>query len=115
VKSVTTEEILRYLAATGTGILLGTIFFGGLWLTVRRLPSARHPALLMIGSLLLRTAIVLAGIWYVGAGHAGSMMACLLGIVAARFLATSVLSNGLPAASTATLSGSGSGRERQAQ
>ena len=43
------------------GVLLGAIFFGGLWWTVRKGVSSKRPALWFFGSLLLRTSIVLAG------------------------------------------------------
>jgi F1F0 ATPase subunit 2 len=43
------------------GALLGIIYFGGLWITVRRLPKVRAPIFLAIGSLIGRLAIVLSG------------------------------------------------------
>ncbi|WP_372988173.1 ATP synthase subunit I [Marinobacter sp.] len=50
-----------YVASFGLGILLGTVFLWGLWLTVHRLPTAAHPAMLMLASLLLRFGVTLAG------------------------------------------------------
>ena len=44
------------------GVLLGAIFFGGLWLTVRKGVSSKQPALWFFGSLLLRMSIVLS--WF---------------------------------------------------
>jgi len=46
------------LAALG-GSLAGVIFFGGLWWTVQRINYARHPFMLVIGSLLFRLALAL--------------------------------------------------------
>ncbi|MEE3719742.1 ATP synthase subunit I [Tumidithrix elongata RA019] len=43
------------------GAVLGTIYFGGLWVTVRKLPKARAPVLLALGSFFGRLGIVLAG------------------------------------------------------
>jgi F1F0 ATPase subunit 2 len=40
------------------GIAAGAVFFGGLALTVARLPGSRRPGLLMAGSLLSRLAVV---------------------------------------------------------
>ena len=37
------------------GIALGVFFYGGLWLTVRRLLMTRHPVLLTLGSFCVRT------------------------------------------------------------
>jgi F1F0 ATPase subunit 2 len=49
------------VAGVGWGILLGLLYFGGLWLTVRRLPRTRHPIQLSIVSLVLRLGLCLAG------------------------------------------------------
>ncbi|GAA0851246.1 hypothetical protein GCM10009113_34580 [Marinobacter szutsaonensis] len=53
--------ILGYGASFAFGCLLGSVFLWGLWQTVRRLPTANHPALLMLASLLVRFGITLAG------------------------------------------------------
>ena len=55
----------RWLA----GVVLGAIFFGGLWWTVRKGVSSKQPALWFLGSLLLRMSIVLAGFYFVARGH----------------------------------------------
>ena len=41
---------------------LGGIFFGGLWLTVRRLPHSKHPELLVLASFWIRSVIAVAGL-----------------------------------------------------
>ncbi len=43
------------------GALLSTIYFGGLWITVRKLPKSRSPIFLAIGSFICRLGIVLGG------------------------------------------------------
>ena len=53
--------LLAYGGSFGLGVLLGMAFLWGLWLTVRRLPTTRHPALLMLASLMLRFGLTLAG------------------------------------------------------
>jgi F1F0 ATPase subunit 2 len=70
------------------GALTGTIFFGGLWWTVRRGLSSRQPALLFLGSLLLRTAVALAGFYLASRGDLRRLLACLLGFLLARTLVT---------------------------
>ena len=55
------NEILSLVLALVTGVLLGAMFFGGLWWTVRKGVSSKQPALWFFGSLLLRTSIALAG------------------------------------------------------
>jgi len=74
------------LMLSGTaGGLLGILFFGGLWWTVRRAFTSRRPALWVGGSLLLRMAGVAAGFVIVSAGDWRRLLACLLGFWAARW------------------------------
>lgn len=68
------------------GLLLGAFFYGGLWLTVRRLPATRHPFALTLGSLFLRTAVTLAGFLCVIGGRWQNAVVALIGFTAARFL-----------------------------
>lgn len=46
-----------------TGILMGTFFFGGLWLTLKRLPDSRNPVLLTMGSYFGRIAVCVSGFY----------------------------------------------------
>jgi F1F0 ATPase subunit 2 len=82
------NEMLKLVAALASGVLLGAIFFGGLWWTVRRGVTSKRPALWFCGSLLLRTGIVLAGFYFVTGGHWQRLLACLLGFVIARRIVT---------------------------
>ena len=72
----------------GAGVLLGAIFFGGLWWTVRRSLSSKQPALWLLGSFLLRTSLILTGFYFVAGGYWARLSACLLGFVAGRLLVT---------------------------
>lgn len=82
------NEVLSWVVATGAGLGLGAIFFAGLWWTIRKGVASPRPALWFLGSLLLRTSIVLAGFYVVGRGHWERMLLCLLGFVVARFVVT---------------------------
>jgi F1F0 ATPase subunit 2 len=68
------------------GVLLGILFFGGLWLTVRRLPTTRHPLGLTLSSLILRMGIVLGGFILVIDVRWQNAAATLAGFTAARLL-----------------------------
>jgi F1F0 ATPase subunit 2 len=81
------ETIILVLAA-GAGILLGAIFFGGLWWTVHKGVSSQRPALWFLGSMLVRTGIAVAGFYVVSDGRWQRLVACLLGFVVARLLVT---------------------------
>ena len=68
------------------GLLLGTIFFGGLWWTVQSGLSSKWSALWFAGSQLLRTSIVLVGFYLVSLGHWERLLICLVGFVMARLV-----------------------------
>ena len=73
------------------GVVLGAMFFGGLWWTVRKFVASPHPAAWLLGSSLLRTGVALTGFYVVGAGRWQNLLACLAGFIAARLLMTRVL------------------------
>lgn len=84
------NEPLKLALAGLAGGGLGALFFGGLWWTVRKGVSANQPALWFLGSLLLRTAIAVAGIYVVSGGRLGRLLACLAGFTLARLVVTSL-------------------------
>lgn len=75
---------LALLFSLFAGVLLGAIFFGGLWFTVRRGLTSHQPALWFLGSMLLRTAIAVAGFYFVMQGDWRRLAACLAGFLVAR-------------------------------
>jgi len=80
------NETLSLFLALVTGVLLGAMFFGGLWWTVRKGISSKRSALWFFSSLLLRTSIALAGFYFITRGHWERMLMCLLGFVIARLI-----------------------------
>jgi F1F0 ATPase subunit 2 len=80
------NDPLHILLIFTGGLLLGTFFFGGLWLTVKKTVSGRQPALWMVGSFLFRTGITLAGFYYIGHGDWHRLIICLLGFIIARLI-----------------------------
>jgi F1F0 ATPase subunit 2 len=82
------NETLTLLLAGGAGLLLGAIFFGGLWWTVNRGVSSPRPAVWFLGSFLVRMGITLAGFYVVSGGHWERLVSCLLGFLAARVAVT---------------------------
>ena len=73
------------------GIAFGGIFFGGLWLTIRYALSSTALGLWLMGSFIVRTAIVVAGFYLVFAGDWRRLAMCLLGFLSARFIVVRVL------------------------
>ena len=82
------NEFLSLTSALGAGVLLGALFFGGLWWTVRKGVSSQRPALWFFGSLLLRMSIALAGFYFVSGGQWERLLLCLVGFVIARLAVT---------------------------
>jgi len=78
-------EFLILAMAWAAGLLLGAVFFGGLWWTVRKGVFSKNPALWFLGSMLLRMGIVLLGFYFVGRGNWQRLVSCLLGFIIARF------------------------------
>jgi len=94
-----TKAIIISLAFIA-GLALGAVFFGGLWWTVKKGLTAKKPALLFLGSLLLRLAVILCGFYFVGGGQWQRLVACLIGFILARLALTRHF--GLPAKQVAS-------------
>lgn len=71
------------LSAAG-GISIGTLYFASLWWTVRRISTARHPVLLVGGTLLLRGLAAAAGIVFVSGGLPLALAAAVAGFLLGR-------------------------------
>lgn len=79
-------ELLPLMLALAAGIGLGIFYFGGLWLTVRRLPTARWPAFLSLSSFFGRLSVVLFGFYLVMGGHWERLLVCLFGFLVVRVI-----------------------------
>jgi len=82
------NEFLFLVFALFVGALLGVFFFAGLWWTVRKIESTKHVALLLLGSMLLRTCIVILGFYFILGDNWQRLVAGLLGFVSARIIVT---------------------------
>ncbi len=56
-------ELASIALAVVLGLCIGLFYFGGLWLTVRRLPQSPRPHRLWALSYVLRLAVLLLGVW----------------------------------------------------
>lgn len=68
------------------GLLIGVVFFGGLFWTIQRLPTAQNPALLFFVSFVVRTAIALGGFYVVAAGNWQRVLVAAVGFFVARVI-----------------------------
>lgn len=90
------NDSLNLAVALVAGVVLGALFFGGLWWTVRRAVTSPWVFLWFLGSLLLRTGIVVFGLYVVCGADWKRWLAGLLGFVAVRVAATRLLPAALP-------------------
>jgi F1F0 ATPase subunit 2 len=79
-----TSDLVGLIVALIGGGVLGAVAFGGLWWTVRRLPTSKSPALLTVGSLIARLGISVLGFYLIGAGSWERLLACLAGYLVVR-------------------------------
>ena len=80
------SDLPSLVLALLAGLVLGVLFFGGLWWTVQKAFLSERPALWFLSSLLLRTCFVLAGFYLVAQNHWSRLATCLLGFVIARVI-----------------------------
>ena len=88
---MTMNDTVMLTLSVLAGAALGAFFFVGLWWTIRRALAARQPALLVMGSMLGRTGLVLLGFYVVADGQWQHLLLCLAGFIAARLIVTRVL------------------------
>ncbi len=63
------------------GVFLGAIYFGGLWLTIKRLPGCQQPTLLSLGSFFARTLVCILVFYLIIGSGMQSLLLCLAGFV----------------------------------
>jgi F1F0 ATPase subunit 2 len=82
--NTTITLILVFLA----GNVLGMIFFGGLWLTLKWGLKSYFAGLWLTLSMLLRSTIVLCGMYWIGQAQWPRIAVCLLGFIVMRVVLT---------------------------
>ena len=84
------NEFMGWIAGVSVmaGLALGAFFFGGLWWTVRRAVASKWVGLWFFASLVLRTAIVMGGLFFVCGDDWRRWLAALLGFIAGRLAVT---------------------------
>jgi F1F0 ATPase subunit 2 len=78
------NHMVPLLWAGVAGIALGTMFYGGLWWTIRKSVASPQPALWVFVSLLVRMGGALAGFYFVAGTHWELLVVCLVGFIVAR-------------------------------
>jgi F1F0 ATPase subunit 2 len=78
------NDWLLLATALIAGLVIGALYFGGLWLTVQRLADAPQPAFLALGSLAGRLALMLLGLYFFAGGQWARIGVYLLGFFIMR-------------------------------
>lgn len=95
---MTDTTAVQVTLAAAAGVLIGLLYFGMLWWTVRRMVSARSPALLAMASFLIRTAVAAAGIVAVARGKPLPLLAAVAGFLVGRTILVRIVGAPLRAA-----------------
>ncbi len=74
-----------YIVGYLIGLMLGLVFFGGLYLSVRRLAGHKHPAVYMLIGTFVRMVILLGGFYLLRGQGLAVMLLALLGVMSVRF------------------------------
>jgi F1F0 ATPase subunit 2 len=80
------EVVTALIVGFGVGLAAGFVFFAGLRATVRRVATAKKPAVLVLVSTLLRLALVTATLTLVAVhGDLPAVAAAMVGLLVMRF------------------------------
>ncbi len=69
------------------GIILGLIFFGGLYYTTKKLSIVKRPALFVIASIVLRMAILIGGLYFIFSGDIIRLLIAIVGVFISKYIA----------------------------
>lgn len=81
------SEPLVLASSLALGLVLGIIYFGGLWLTLKHMSSCGQPALLVLGSFVVRSGTCLFGFYIMAVNGLDALAICLAGFVIAKVAA----------------------------
>lgn len=68
------------------GTILGIVYFGGLYFSVRKMSKVKYPSLLMITSFFLRMGVLVGVFFYTSKGGYKDMLFTFLGLMLVRFV-----------------------------
>ncbi len=68
------------------GIVLGILYFGGLWLTITRMRASKSPGIFLALSFILRTVLVIGGFYLITDGKLERLAVAMLAFFVTRFV-----------------------------
>ncbi len=90
-------ELWQMAIALLAGSAIGLFYFGGLWLTVTRIPSSSNPHLLLIGSFGLRLVVALAAFYSLTPWGWQALAVAMAGLLVTRLVLTRMKGKAPPA------------------
>ena len=79
-------SVVLFLSMILAGGAIGLLYFGGLWLTLKKLSQKRRWGLWLGASFLARTALAMAFFWLLAAGDWHRLLTLAAGFSMVRFL-----------------------------
>ena len=79
---------MGYVLAFAGGIILGLLFFGGLYITVQKMETLKNPALLMILSFMARMGVLVLAFYFISKVGYKEVLFALAGVILTRFVMT---------------------------
>lgn len=79
------SEISVVLALLG-GLVIGVFFFGGLWVTIRRVEDVQRPGMALFASSVARMVIALVGFYILAWGRWERLLIAVIGFILARMI-----------------------------
>ena len=80
--------MMAYALAFAGGIILGILFFGGLYITVQKMNTVKNPALIMILSFILRMVVLVIAFYFISKGGYKEVLFALAGVILTRLVMT---------------------------
>jgi F1F0 ATPase subunit 2 len=80
------NSALNYILLIFAGLSLGTFFYGGLWLTIKKCVTTKFSSVLFLISMLLRTLIVVGAFYFLSSGNIYKLLVCFTGFFITRLL-----------------------------
>ncbi len=77
---------IEWMAMIAAGLVLGGLYFAGLWWTLERLGRWRQPAVVLGVSFLVRAALLMTVLLWITGGRPLPIIAALVGFWASRFI-----------------------------
>lgn len=88
---LTAADWTALAGSLAAGLVLGLIYFGGLWYTIQAMTRSKRPGTLFLVSFAARLVVVLGAIYMLGVGDWRRMTAALVGMIVMRFVLTRLL------------------------